>query len=150
MRDGEKFFAEGRDNVDFALVQQQMKRAGAWRVNLRRDVLRSLAGLGRDVRRVQREYEGREKLSKMAEGMGGYELLQESFENRGRVDGNRSVFTVGGVPGAFGDADGLSVDFAGRGGMVGRPVLALDDTTSILPTSSTAASPSQPEGEVDE
>src|SRR5205085_2715130 len=30
MRDGEKFFAEGRDNVDFALMQQQMKRAGTW------------------------------------------------------------------------------------------------------------------------
>src|SRR5262249_17304469 len=53
MRDGEKFFAEGRENVRFDLVQQQMKRAGLWRANLRRDVLRDLAGLGRDVRLLQ-------------------------------------------------------------------------------------------------
>src|SRR5205814_6404940 len=61
MRDGEKFFAEGRDNIDFALVQQQMKRAGTWRVNIRRDVLRSFAGLGRNLQLVQREFDRREK-----------------------------------------------------------------------------------------
>lgn len=55
MRDGEKFFAEGRDNVQFQLVQQQMKRAGLWRLNLRRDVLRSLSGLGRFTRAMQPE-----------------------------------------------------------------------------------------------
>ena len=48
MRDGEKFFAEGRDNANYELVQQQMKRAGTWRLGLRRDVLRQLATLGRD------------------------------------------------------------------------------------------------------
>ena len=36
MRDGEKFFAEGRDNANYDLVQQQMKRAGTWRIGLRR------------------------------------------------------------------------------------------------------------------
>ena len=35
MRDGEKFFAEGRDNANFELIQQQMKRAGGWRIGLR-------------------------------------------------------------------------------------------------------------------
>ena len=48
MRDGEKFFAQGRDNANWELVQQQMKRAGTWRLGLRRDVLRQLATLGRD------------------------------------------------------------------------------------------------------
>ncbi|HEV3146323.1 MAG TPA: hypothetical protein VGZ47_20720, partial [Gemmataceae bacterium] len=54
MRDGEKFFAAGRDNVDYALVQQQMQRAGLWRLNLRRDVLRSLSNLGRNPRMFQK------------------------------------------------------------------------------------------------
>jgi tetratricopeptide (TPR) repeat protein len=48
MRDGEKFFAQGRDNANYALTQQQMTRAGAWRLGLRRAVLRQLGGLGRD------------------------------------------------------------------------------------------------------
>src|SRR5262249_62210866 len=43
MRDGEKFFAEGRDNANFELVQQQMKRAGNWRLGPRRSVLPYLA-----------------------------------------------------------------------------------------------------------
>ena len=49
MRDGEKFFAQGRDNANWELVQQQMQRAGTWRVGLRRDVLRQLGALGRQT-----------------------------------------------------------------------------------------------------
>jgi tetratricopeptide (TPR) repeat protein len=48
MKDGEKFFAQGRDNANFELMQKQMKRAGDWRVGLRRTVLQQLAALGRD------------------------------------------------------------------------------------------------------
>ncbi|MBI2195349.1 MAG: hypothetical protein HYU36_25490 [Planctomycetes bacterium] len=48
MRDGEKFFAEGRDAASFELLQKQMKLAGNWRVGLRREVLREMARLGRD------------------------------------------------------------------------------------------------------
>jgi predicted Zn-dependent protease len=48
MRDGEKFFAEGRDNGNYELLQKQMKRAGAWRLGLRRLVVRQLAALGRN------------------------------------------------------------------------------------------------------
>ncbi len=47
MRDGEKFFAKGQDNARYELVQQQMKRAGTWRLGMRRQVLRELALLGR-------------------------------------------------------------------------------------------------------
>ena len=36
MRDGEQFFAEGRDKAQYELVQQQMQRAGLWRLGLRR------------------------------------------------------------------------------------------------------------------
>ncbi|MHC4176708.1 MAG: VIT domain-containing protein, partial [Planctomycetota bacterium] len=53
MRDAEAFFAEGRDKVDYELVQQQMRRAGNWRLGLRRGVLRELLGLGRDIRVFQ-------------------------------------------------------------------------------------------------
>jgi tetratricopeptide (TPR) repeat protein len=49
MRDGEKFFAEGRDSANFELVQQQMKRAGNWRTGLRQRILNSLADLGRNL-----------------------------------------------------------------------------------------------------
>ena len=49
MRDGERFFAEGRDNANYELVQQQMQRAGNWRVGLRRSVLQQLQTLGRDA-----------------------------------------------------------------------------------------------------
>src|SRR5207248_4021543 len=53
MRDGEKFFAAGRDQATFDLKQKQMKKAGAWRTALRRSVLRQLAELGRDPRLFQ-------------------------------------------------------------------------------------------------
>jgi predicted Zn-dependent protease len=55
MRDGEKFFAAGRDNANFELKQQQMKRAGDWRLGLHRRILRQLATLGRDPRWFQDE-----------------------------------------------------------------------------------------------
>src|SRR4029077_4717787 len=48
MRDGERFFAEGKANANYELLQQQMKRAGDWRLALRRQTLRQLALLGRN------------------------------------------------------------------------------------------------------
>jgi Flp pilus assembly protein TadD len=48
MRDGEKFFAKGRDNANYELLQQQMKRAGNWRIGLRNSVLQQFIALGRD------------------------------------------------------------------------------------------------------
>jgi tetratricopeptide (TPR) repeat protein len=53
MRDGEQFFAKGRDNANYELLQKQMKRAGTWRLGLRSDALRLLGGLGRDARLFQ-------------------------------------------------------------------------------------------------
>ena len=53
MRDGEKFFAAGRENANWELIQQQMKRAGTWRLGLRREVLQQLSRLGRDVPVIQ-------------------------------------------------------------------------------------------------
>ncbi|MBM4092325.1 MAG: hypothetical protein FJ276_23295, partial [Planctomycetes bacterium] len=49
LRDGERFFATGRERVNYELMQQQMRQAGDWRIRLRSAVLRELAGLGRDA-----------------------------------------------------------------------------------------------------
>jgi tetratricopeptide (TPR) repeat protein len=49
MRDGEKFFAEGRKNANYELMQKQMKLAGLWRANLRTQILKSFVGMGRDA-----------------------------------------------------------------------------------------------------
>ena len=61
MRDGEKFFAEGRDQTDYQLLQQQMLRAGDWRIGLRAAVLRQLAAMGRQTSdsRQRREWSRR-------------------------------------------------------------------------------------------
>lgn len=48
MRGGEKFLTEGREGVDFALLQKQTKAAGNWRLNLRRQALHEAAGMGRE------------------------------------------------------------------------------------------------------
>lgn len=58
MRDGEKFFAQGKANANFELLQQQMKRAADWRIGLRRQVLHSLIGLGRSQRSVEPQHPG--------------------------------------------------------------------------------------------
>ncbi len=49
MRDGEAFFAEGRDQVALEMTRQATQEAEAWRVALRRRMLREIAGLGRDL-----------------------------------------------------------------------------------------------------
>ncbi len=46
MRDGERFFAEGRDAASTALLREQMKVARTWRLNLRKRMLREIATLG--------------------------------------------------------------------------------------------------------
>lgn len=49
MRDGERFFAEGRRKASYELLQKQMKLAGLWRANLRAQILRSFSGMGRNA-----------------------------------------------------------------------------------------------------
>ncbi len=65
MRDGEKFFAQGRDNANYELKQQQMKRAGDWRLSLHRRVLQQFAGLGRDPRWLQGQEDRAPRLEKL-------------------------------------------------------------------------------------
>lgn len=65
MRDGERFFAAGRANANFELLQQQMKRAGDWRLGLRRQVLRSLTNLGRNPQAFQQQVQMLDRLSRL-------------------------------------------------------------------------------------
>src|SRR5664279_3273636 len=53
MRDGEKFFQEGRKQANYDLVQHQMRCATTWRLGLRKSALRQFRTLGRDLRLVQ-------------------------------------------------------------------------------------------------
>lgn len=64
MRDGERFFAEGRDAAQFELLQAQMKRAGDWRQGLRRQALLSLRGWGRDAQAFRQEIDLLERREK--------------------------------------------------------------------------------------
>ncbi|MDY3561130.1 VIT domain-containing protein [Gemmata sp. JC673] len=54
MRDGEKFFAAGRDNAAFELRQKQMRLAAEYRTALRRRVLSELESLGRNAHAFRR------------------------------------------------------------------------------------------------
>ena len=60
MRDGERFFAQGRDAAETELLEKQMRLAGTWRVNLRRSVWQDLKRLGReyDPRFLQQQQVG--------------------------------------------------------------------------------------------
>ncbi|HUQ72510.1 MAG TPA: VIT domain-containing protein, partial [Planctomycetaceae bacterium] len=48
MRDGERIFADGKANLRYDLMQQQMRLAEQWRLQLRKRILADLAKLGRD------------------------------------------------------------------------------------------------------
>jgi len=60
MRDGERFFATGRDQVNYDLLQQQMRQAGDWRIRLRTAVLRELSTMGRPPIAQPTEWFGRQ------------------------------------------------------------------------------------------
>jgi len=108
MRDGEKFFAEGRDNVDYELTQQQMRRAAGWRIGLRRAVLQQLQTLGR--------YHERHGGMIASGGYGG----RLGWKASGIPTSSRSEMTVPGISGEFYDTDGdsrgdlFAADFNGR------------------------------------
>ncbi|MEK6258550.1 MAG: VIT domain-containing protein [Planctomycetota bacterium] len=114
MRDGERFFAEGRNNANFELVQQQMKRAGDWRLGIRRQVLRSLAGLGRNPQMFQQQVQVLNEMARVSGG-GGY-----------LGDYNGPVSYSGAAP-ASGPMGGSYWGFAGRAGGGGNGRFDVDD-----------------------
>ncbi len=100
MRDGERFFADGRDHALFDLAHKQIKKAGDWRTALRRTVLSDLAKLGREPRLFQPASpyarlggRGRESpalfkayLGELNDPMGKVEALDDSFSMPGLVE----------------------------------------------------------------
>lgn len=92
MRDGERFFADGRDNATYELLQQQMKRAGDWRLGLRRRILSQLTRLGRDS-----------------------QLFQQAAQNFGRWGGMAGSGPMGSAMPASGPVDAFSGVLGGGG-----------------------------------
>jgi predicted Zn-dependent protease len=107
MRDGEKFFAQGRDNANYELKQQQMKRARDWRLGLHGRLLRQLAMLGRDPRWFRRE-------------------IADTY-SRSLTDWDRSGARAGSGNelGRLGDSDSIYLDM-GAPVVDGKPFPALD------------------------
>src|SRR5439155_2707532 len=77
MRDGERFFADGRDNAVFDLAQKQMKKAGNWRTAMRRSVLNELARLGREPSLFQQRTPYSRKYAKLSIMNGEYDILHD-------------------------------------------------------------------------
>ncbi len=90
MRDGQRFFAEGRDNAKYELLQQQMKNAGDWRIGLRRSVLAELARLGRSTEEMQ-------QLRQMFEQPPGYGDMERGYPLFSlSISGSASMMPVSG------------------------------------------------------
>ena len=121
MRNGEDFFAEGRSRTDFALARKAMKKAGTWRTMLRRVVLSSMRGMGRDLSMLSatvlryptssmsngfgRETGGWDGLDMTAAGFG-KELFWKSGGKRGEILGDLTLSL---------DEDGPADDFSDSG-----------------------------------
>lgn len=136
MRDGERFFAEGHDNANYELRQQQLKRAGDWRIGMRHQVLQNLSGLGRDPRMFQQRVQMLTQLkSRLVEGRFAMPMGGPSPVPLGGVyrDGNgrenyslvTSTLTIGGGNSYLGDSwfvDGtlVTASSAANGPMGGR------------------------------
>jgi hypothetical protein len=110
MRDGERFFAQGRDNANYELLQQQMKRAGDWRLALRRQVLRHLATLGRNPQVFQQQVQMLDRLSRVddyALPISSTASVYASYEKALGARGPASYdFNINGPLGGFGGGFG--------------------------------------------
>ncbi|MEJ7590067.1 MAG: VIT domain-containing protein [Planctomycetaceae bacterium] len=115
MRDGERYFADGRDNANFELLQQQMKRAGDWRLGMRRQILGQLAGLGRDAAVFQQHVQRLEQLQSLSLSRGAYPMsgtrsaggsLGDDYFSM--LDGGSLTSGFGGGGGGFGGGLGLN------------------------------------------
>ncbi len=120
MRDGEQFFADGSEAARLKLKQQQMKRAGDWRIGLRRRVLYELSQLGRSTPQIQ-------QVENELKRMSGYEALNSPFPNT--ASATQPVFTDGFSGGSDLYAFSSAIDSprsAGSSGGEVNPVWALD------------------------
>ncbi|MHC4160897.1 MAG: VIT domain-containing protein [Planctomycetota bacterium] len=110
MRDGERFFATGRDRAATELLGQQMKLARQWRLQLRRRMLREIATLGTHLHGavawgdVGVDFRGRGELSQAA-GIGGRASLFG-----GQAEELRDSNEAAGEDGFYSDADAEDLD----------------------------------------
>ena len=93
-RDGEQFFAKGRDQAEFELARQQMKRAGQWRVGLRRNVMNWFDQFGRDP--AVSAYPGNRSAGGAGFG-GGFGGGGGSFGRAGRGEASPDLFFMNGM-----------------------------------------------------
>lgn len=114
MRDGERFFADGKAAVRHDLAQQQMKRAGAWRQGLRRQILAAYAQMGRSTAQLEGRRRGLGVGAKNNFLRGG-----SVAPISGRFAGGLGGAPVGGLDGGF---LGLDSD-TDRDGMIDLPGL---------------------------
>lgn len=129
MRDGERFFADGRDAARYELMQKVIREAGNWRLGLRYQILRELSRLGRSEQTgqqiLQMVQQARQVLmnSPFAESSpagnwfsysGAIEIGGYAGDSRGW--GGGGFGTGGGGGGFFGGSDGF---VSGLGGGFG-------------------------------
>jgi predicted Zn-dependent protease len=112
MRDGERFFAEGRDQANLDLLQQQMRAAGDWRIRQRTRVLSEFQSLGRDMELpVFGDLPGDQRSRLWPRDSDGWLEVDfsehgEALYRQGRPFGVHSDFGVGGMGGMGGMAAG--------------------------------------------
>ncbi len=96
MRDGEQFFADGRNQAAYALQREQMKAAGLWRAGLRRNVLNRLANLDRPPLAVGRSADLDYNEVEQAGGYGGSGGDLDYFQGRQRGADAMKAFSESG------------------------------------------------------
>ncbi len=136
MRDGEKFFATGRDNVNFELKQQQMQRAGNWRIGLQRQVLRQLATMGRNPQIFQPQEQDpyRDRFLGDRQGAGGFGGGNEwFFKNTDVMSRSESLagMPLGGAVDYFADEDMDGKMFDGFAARSGKDYFNLADASKL-------------------
>ncbi len=124
MRDGERFFTAGRDNANYELLQQQMKRAGDWRLDLRRQVLRGLANWGRNPQALQQQLHGYQQLPASALGRSSGDVFSFYVPFADRLSRPASGPIPAGAAATWGGG--------GRGGRRKDTLLSLSDGTSVF------------------
>ncbi len=151
MRDGERFFADGRDNAVFDLKQKQMKNAGAWRTALRRSILSELAGLGWDAGALD-QTRHRAPRGIKASSLRGLQLMESLTAAQTPVEFFSRNEEIGGYPlqrlAFLGDEDtdiNMSVDrfesFAGRAAGKAEPEFDRDYAVQALVKNNTRGFP---------
>ncbi|MFQ5506665.1 MAG: hypothetical protein ACE5F1_17995, partial [Planctomycetota bacterium] len=74
MRDGERYFAEGRDEASTEILRQQMQVARSWRLRLRARMLREIGRLGKDLHGWKIAWGQRRRIASLRGSVAGYRI----------------------------------------------------------------------------